>query len=144
MKSVKNNILQSTTWRMFSNSNITKSQGWCPLGLPRTWGQLKDRVLWSWPGPWPQGCLALAWALASWPRTHWQIAMLAFVLVCQAYLYNTTHVWAFAGITVLFRSTPKSWPNNLYMGLRCPSVSPSVRTYLRPSAKSFSDSDEIW
>ena len=40
----------------------------------------------------------------------------------------------------IFRSTPKSRPNNLYMGLRCPSVRPSVR----PSAKSFSDSDEIW
>jgi len=36
----------------------------------------------------------------------------------------------------LFRSTPNSRPNNLYMGLRCP--------YVRPSAKSFSDSDEIW
>jgi len=33
-----------------------------------------------------------------------------------------------------FRSTPKSRPNKV--GLRCP--------YVRPSTKSFSDSDEIW
>jgi len=43
----------------------------------------------------------------------------------------------------LFRSTPKSRPNNLYMGLRM-SIRPSVRPYDLPSAKSLCDSDEIW
>jgi len=49
---------------------------------PRTRGQLEDRILW----PWPQGCLALA-SSWPWPRTlssNRQIAMIAFVLVCQA------------------------------------------------------------
>jgi len=41
-------------------------------------------------------------------------------------------------LLVLFRSTPKSRPNKV--GLRCL----SVRTSIRPSTKSFSDSDEIW
>jgi len=39
-----------------------------------------------------------------------------------------------ARLFCVFRSTPKSRPNN--MGLRYPSV--------RPSTKSFSNSDEIW
>jgi len=47
-----------------------------------------------------------------------------------------------------FRSTPKSRPNNLYMGLRWPSARTYVRMYVRPSVRpsknSFSDSDEIW
>jgi len=38
----------------------------------------------------------------------------------------------------VIRSTPMSQPNKV--GLRCP----SVRLYVRPSTKSFSDSDEIW
>ena len=37
---------------------------------------------------------------------------------------------------LVFRSTPKSRSNN--MGQM------SVRPYVRPSTKSFSDSDEIW
>ena len=41
-------------------------------------------------------------------------------------------------ISHFIRSTPKSRPNN--MGLRCQYVHPSVS----PSARSFSDSDEIW
>ena len=40
----------------------------------------------------------------------------------------------------IIRSTPKSRPNN--MGQM--SVRPSVRQSVRPSTKSFSDSDEIW
>jgi len=43
-------------------------------------------------------------------------------------------------ISLFLGSTPKSRPNNIYMGLKCP----SVRMYVRPSTKSFSDSDEIW
>ena len=43
----------------------------------------------------------------------------------------------------IIRSTPKSRPNNLYMGLRM-SIRPYVRPYVNPSTKSFSDSDEIW
>jgi len=48
------------------------------------------------------------------------------VLHCIDYLYYEC----------IFRSTPKSRPNN--MGQM------SVRTSVRPSTKSFSDSDEIW
>jgi len=44
-------------------------------------------------------------------------------------------VWFYLHLHI-FRSTPKSLPNNIYMGLKCP--------YVRPSKKSFSDSDEIW
>ena len=36
----------------------------------------------------------------------------------------------------VFRSTPKSPPNNMGQMSVCP--------YVRPSTKSFSDSDEIW
>jgi len=44
----------------------------------------------------------------------------------------------------LSRSTPKSQPNNIYMGLKCPSVRTYVRASVHPSKKSFSDSDQIW
>jgi len=42
----------------------------------------------------------------------------------------------------IFRSTPKSRPNNIYMRLKCPSVRMYVRTSVR--TKIFSDSYEIW
>ena len=62
----------------------------------------------------------------------WAIFWLLNVARCIYLLYSISKSF--------IRSTPKSRPNNLYMGLRCP----SVRPYVRPSAKSFSDSDEIW
>ena len=47
----------------------------------------------------------------------------------------------FPNVVQVFRSTPKSPPNNIYMGLKCPLQS---LHYIPPSTKSFSDSDEIW
>jgi len=60
-------------------------------------------------------------------KGHLFSSQLAF-LDSPIYFYTVLYVYFY-----VFRSTPKSQPKN--MGLRCPSV--------RPSTKSFSDSDEI-
>jgi len=44
--------------------------------------------------------------------------------------------------TNFIRSTPPSRANKV--GLRCPSVRLSIRTFVRPSTKRFFDFDEIW
>ena len=65
-------------------------QGCCPREeWPRTRGHIEDRILWSWPWPWPRTLC---------PQIHWQIAMIVLFWFVRL---NTTHVWAFAGITLL-------------------------------------------
>jgi len=58
------------------------------------------------------------------------------LVFCDGFLHMVHICIGYIKTSPIFRSTPKSRPNNIYMGLKCPSV--------RPSNKSFSDSDEIW
>jgi len=59
-----------------------------------------------------------------------QTRFLISVLVFVSRDYELGRVSDFGGVDhqsrtrLIFRSTPKSRPNNLYMGLRCPSVRP--------------------
>ena len=73
--------------------------------------------------------------LPLWKCSVWLVWFI-FVIVPIAWLWVVCSVPYHLYFFPFFRSTPKSRPNN--MGQM------SVRTSVRPSTKSFSDSDEIW